>query len=151
MMQQPTRRALLGVIATAPFTVTLASQVKAAPKQLDTSNWDRRLDEYLTARDAYEDDLKEGVLRKTYDAHERGQAPPDLFIKAETHHHEKFGLPREAALQKVIVTPAPTLAALKQKVWIAESEFIGTEDLANGTNLLTVIGNDLARLTVRSA
>jgi hypothetical protein len=150
-MLKSTRRALIGAIASAPIVVTLASQAKAAPVRLDANEWDRSLDEYLSARDAYENDRHAGALRKAYDAHDRGTKPPNLFMKAEEHHHEKFGVPREAALQKLIVTPAPTLAALKQKVWIAESEFIGGDDLANGAKILTVIGDDLARLMVWSA
>jgi hypothetical protein len=145
-MLRSTRRALIGAIASTPIVVTLASQAKATPARVDTSEWDQRLNEYLTARDAYEADLKGGSLRTAYNAHDAGTAPPGQFSEAEERHHQKFGLPREGALQRLLATPVPSLAALRQKIWIAESEFVSEDTIANGKNILAVIGEDIARI-----
>jgi hypothetical protein len=150
MSSNATRRAALVWIGAFPAAAAIAGAAKASPPLASTVHWDRALDAYLEARDAYEDELKHGELRRAYNHHTAlpGDAPEAehrKIFEAEEAHHERFGIPRERALHALLLTAAPTFLALRQKVWIAQSEFIETVG-DDDRPILSVIADDLTKL-----
>jgi hypothetical protein len=150
MSSNATRRAALVWIGAFPAAAALASHAQASPGPISTVHWDRALDAYLEAREAYEHDLKHGELRRALDYHEAlPDHPPEhenrKVFAAEEEHHARFGTARETALHALMLTAAPTFLALRQKVWIAQSELM--EDAGEeGRPILSIIADDLTRL-----
>lgn len=144
MSLKATRRTALVWIGAFPAAAAAGTQMTIATGRPDTSEWDRRLDRYLDAREAHDDDLKHGALRAAYQIHAAG-GDCEAMIEAEELHHETFGVPREAALHELMLTAAPTMLALRQKVWIAQTELI--DEVGDDRRpILSVVADDLTRL-----
>jgi hypothetical protein len=148
MSSEATRRAAMVWIGAFPAAAAAAVAVKGAPLPVSTVHWDRALERYLAAREAADHDYKHGALRQALDQHEAGTLVGQTVFDAEEAHYQRFSKPKEAALHALLLTAAPTMLALRQKVWIAQSELIEGETVGDDRRpMLSIIADDLVRIS----
>lgn len=152
------RRGILGALAAAPvmaLPVTAAASVPLA-------QWDNACRDYCRARDADRHDAHHGALQAAYDLYDQRtaafaakyqfsmNAPEEIRVvwsayydemaAAEDRHATQYGRPRWCAFATLKATPAPTAAALLQKIELAEDEEGDPE------SIVEFVKDDLRRL-----
>lgn len=129
----PSRRTLLAGMAALPAIAALGGTAASAALPIgDEAKWSRLVANYRCLRAASQHESQRGALARATADYEAGLAPIDTVHRAEERHKSSYDVPVWEAYDALLAAPAPTLAALLEKVEIIEIEEAGLHDPDEG-------------------